>query len=77
MQKVITERQMFEACGEMIGWDISKSDEGKYIREETSAYWYGWRLRADVEKARNRVVALNHFKDIEDIFDHIDGIHHE
>lgn len=73
-QNVITERQMFEAVIAMTGRSTSKDASGDYEDDLVRAYWYGWKLRADVERAREEISALNGMAQITAIFDHIDEV---
>lgn len=56
--KVITEREMFEACIPS-GCSTSRDASGNYEDDEVNAWWYGWKKRADAEKARDTVNALD------------------
>ncbi|UIL53982.1 hypothetical protein LZU96_08675 [Pantoea agglomerans] len=49
----ITERQMFERYAKMMGWDLSLGEDGKYTSQTAEDIWYGWKIRADMEKAKS------------------------
>ena len=49
----ITEREMFERYGKMMGWDLRRGENGKYTNQAAEDIWYGWKVRADMERAKS------------------------
>lgn len=75
--KMITEREMFEAYVRLCERNTSKDADGNYHDGEVQSWWYGWKLRADAEKARERINATEGMARINEIFDHIDAVSKE
>lgn len=62
MSTQITELEMFERYGKMMGWDLSRGDDGKFVHQSTEDVWYGWKVRADMEKAKSMAESSRQLK---------------
>ncbi|MGK3116685.1 hypothetical protein [Candidatus Pantoea formicae] len=46
----MTEREVFEAYGQMLGWLLAKDSNGDYDDQRVNDFWTGWKARADVQR---------------------------
>ncbi len=56
----MTEREVFEAYGSSVGWDLTRDEDGKYSHP-VADYFRGWLIRADVQKAMEFKQTTNFF----------------